>query len=98
MEMKEIRLNIEEYTRPQTFYSIFHWMVDEEKTFIVYITAGVDIVNGDKEKFWCPDCEAARASVDEHILSITELPIVQGTIKDLTEWNSQFSSTPGKEG
>ena len=46
MEMTELRLNIEEYTRPETFFAVFGFNVSDNKTFIVYITANVDIVNG----------------------------------------------------
>ena len=84
--MEEFRENIEEYTRPETFFSVFNWNVDEEKTFIVYITAGEDIIHsppGMRDKFWCPKCEEVRAAVKEHILDETKLLVCQGSIKDL---------------
>ena len=88
MEMEDFRDNIEEYTRPETFYSILRANTQTDKTFIVYITAHIDIIHGDKEKYWDADCEEVRKDVEKHILKETNLLVIQASIKDMDEWES----------
>ena len=48
----------------------------------MYLTGGI----GANGKSWCPDCDAHRAAVSDHVINKTSLKVLKGVVEERNSW------------
>ena len=50
--------------------------------FIIYLTG----VIGEDGKSWCPDCEAHKDAIQEHVINITPCVVLKANVMERKDW------------
>ena len=72
-----------EYTDSDEFMKKYDELRATGDMFLVYLTGGVDPTTNVS---WCPDCDAARPSIQTNCLDKIQIPVVKGVVLEKNTW------------
>ena len=72
-----------EFDKPNEFTAKFDELKAIDDLFIAYLTSPANETTGES---WCPDSDAVRQDIIDHVLEKTSLVVIKGNVNEKTAW------------